>query len=280
MSDPLASPACPRCDQAGYIVRPQGRFAQAEICACRQTCPRCKGSGRVTIEVEGHPRVARCRCQRIPDRLVLFNRAQIPRRHHASSFQSFDPSPLGARPGWIASKNWATNYRPGNTHRGLVLYGGVGRGKTHLMVAVLRHLIFEKGVTVRFVEFSLLLAALKEGFDAGRGESRILGPLSQVEVLALDELGKGRNTDWELAIADELISTRYNIMRPILATTNYEARKASGRALRKSGPGNLSQPGVAPTLEDRVGPRVYSRLREMAQFQPAMGEDYRIVGRR
>ena len=93
-----------------------------------------------------------------------------------------------------------------------MLHGPVGRGKTHLMVGLLRELVFRHGVEVRFIEFSRLLSILREGYSSGRSDAGVLSELAAVPVLAIDELGKGRLTDWELAIIDEVISRRYNAM--------------------------------------------------------------------
>ena len=91
-----------------------------------------------------------------------------------------------------------------------------------------------------------------------------------MDLLAIDELGRGRCTEWELGVLDTLISKRYNGMKQVLGTTNYGTGKATGQ----SAP-NLSQPTNQPTLADRVGSRVYSRLREVCRFVPVAGADYR-----
>ncbi len=111
-------------------------------------------------------------------------------------------------------------------------------------------------------------------FILGGGSNVILtrdvAPLVvKVEVLAIDELGKGRNTEFEGTIVDELVSRRYNAGKPILGTTNYEPEAARGLAAP-----NLAG-GAAPSLPDRVGPRVYSRLEEMCDFVEVPGEDFR-----
>jgi DNA replication protein DnaC len=130
---------------------------------------------------------------------------------------------------------------------------------------------------VRFVEFSHLILALKAGFSTKTSTTAILDPLLDVEVLAIDELGKGRCTDWELAVVDELISRRYNAMATILATTNYPPKLGHRRPPNAmQGPANLSvSSGSQYTLAERIGDRVFSRLMEMAELQEVHGHDYR-----
>ncbi len=203
-------------------------------------------------------------------RILRFNDAGIPARHAGSTRTSFN---MDRSTGSVlaATTKWLAQYNPGGENRGFVLHGEVGRGKTHLLVAVLRELVFKVGVGVRFVEFSHLLAALKAGFDEGRGAEEVLRPLVEVEVLAIDELGKGRNTDFEQMVIDELVSRRYNAGGVILATTNYGPGSGTGLRTLNAGDAEIR----TQTLVDRVGHRVYSRLRETADFIEMGGEDYR-----
>lgn len=255
-----------------YLVQASGAYAHAVLPPNLPVCTLCDGRGERLVEIDGVPRIARCRCQKVPDRLTLFNKARIPARHAQASFESFDKDLPDTMPGFVAAYKWVSSFKRGLPQRGLVLHGSVGRGKTHLLVSMLRELVFQHGVQVRFVEFTHLLAALKQGFEHGQGQANTLDPLADVEVLAIDELGKGRNTEWELAVVDELISRRYNGMKTLLATTNYGPGVASGVEA------NLAVSGVQQSLGDRVGDRVFSRLMEMADFQVVSGDDYRAVG--
>jgi len=229
--------------------------------------------------VEG---VAPCGCRELHRRIELFNQARIPARHSFSTLDSFDPgrSP-GSSKAHQVSAQWVKSYQPRSENRGLVLYGGVGRGKTHLLVGMLHRLVFQHGVPVRFVEFSHLIVALKAGFETRRSVAATMDPLLDVEVLAIDELGKGRCTDWELAVVDELISRRYNAMATVLATTNYPPRlRGDGRRHAGNpalhGPANLSvAAGAQYTLAERIGDRVFSRLMEMSDLLRVAGQDWR-----
>ena len=270
--DPPADPNCKYCRGESFIVKPRGEFALAEVCACVPHCKRCNGTGRVVIERNGVRQVGRCRCQKLPDRIRLFNLAQIPARHSRSSFQTFDymadPSVI---PAFGEAQKWAQDFVPGEDNRGLIFWGMVGRGKTHLLIATLRELIFRHGVAVRFVEFSRLLSILKENYSRGRSDSEMLNELVTIPVLGIDELGKGRMSEWELTIIDEVVSRRYNAMGCMLGTTNYRPGEPTG-----TGSPNLALPTIPKqTLGDRVGSRVYSRMEQMTSFVQTRGQDYR-----
>lgn len=264
---------CAACRGERFVVRPGPETAEASVCACIGRCGACRGTGFVATSSDPRAPRRRCDCQKLEGRARAFRDAGIPNRHAGSTLLSYDHS--GARTaGFAAVSKWLKQFEPGADNRGLVLWGEVGRGKTHLMVAVLRELLLRHGVRCRFVEFSHLLADLRAGFDIGRGMAALLDPLVRVEVLAIDELGKGLRTDFELNVIDELVSRRYNAMLPTLATTNYGPGAATAQAQPDL---TAVRMGTAPlpTLVDRVGDRVYSRLQETSDFVPLRGEDWR-----
>jgi DNA replication protein DnaC len=257
-------------------VGADGDFARAVVCTCVPPCARCGDTGSVAVEREGGVATGRCRCRTVHDRVLLFNRAEVPARHAGSTFPSFDPSAGGVQAAYYLALTWAERFDAHAEQRGKVFWGEVGRGKTHLLAAALRHLVFSHGVEARFIEFSRLLAKLKEGYGERRSDAPVLGELSRVPVLGIDELGKGRLTDWELAVIDEVVSRRYNALRCTLATTNYEPGPPTGTP-----PPNLAEPPERQqTLGDRVGARVWSRLVHMCDFVALKGEDYRAAAGR
>ncbi len=259
---------CALCHGNGYQVKRDGELAIATLCPCVSVCPHCKNTGFVAVSDEYRARRARCRCAVFHNRIATFNEVRIPARHAASTREAFDTT--GTRmQGFMVVSQYIKDWDAERDSRGLVLHGAVGRGKTHLMVALLRELVFAHGVTARFVEFSHLLSDLKSGFDVGRGSASTIDPLVAVDILAIDELGKGRNTEFEGTVVDELVSRRYNAAKPILATTNYAPGRTAGRATPQL------TTGQKPALVDRIGDRVYSRLRETADFVALRGEDYR-----
>lgn len=259
----------------GFAVVAGPLYAEARVLPL-PPCPWCAGQGRREVEVDGVLRVARCRCQRLPDRVALYNAARVPSRYAAATLASFRADLPGSAPGAMAVRLWLDHFRPGAGQRGLVLYGAPGRGKTHLLAAALRELVFRHGVAARFIEFSHLVSAIKEGWDRNAREQVTITPLVEVPVLAIDELGKGRKTDFELAVIDEILTRRYNAQGVTLATTNFEPRQAPRRAGET--PSNLSVAGTE-VLAERVGERSFSRLREICDFAPVLGEDYRTARR-
>ena len=109
-------------------------------------------------------------------------------------------------------------------------------------------------------------------------EQTLIQPYVQSKILVIDELAKGRNTEWELTILDQVISNRYNTDNKItLFTTNFTENKVKTEDPKidtiKNG---FSDMFTQETLQDRVGPRIFSRLMETCEFLKLEGQDYRL----
>jgi len=185
-----------------------------------------------------------------------------------------------------------------NDPRGILLMGDPGVGKTHLLVATVRALTLMYGLRCRFVEFSQLLTEIKVGYQSGQTEEQIIGPLVRIPILAIDDMGKGVGSEWEMVILDALISRRYNAKRPVLVTTNYYLKDPLNAlqppTRRRPKPSAEPEPisrgrtsrdrvraaraRLVESLEERVGARVASRLGEMCYAQEIEGSDFRKKG--
>jgi DNA replication protein DnaC len=270
---PPADTTCAECGGSGYAVEQVlGSTARARRCACQSTCPRCNGSGYMLVP-SGASAVAQvCACRHLDERIGLFNQIGVPAAIAKASFDSFKGwSPDHARAKTVA-EDFAKKFRKDAPTKGFLLYGRPGAGKTHLLVATLRWLALEKGIGGRYVEFMLLLSDIRAGFSENRSHMDILKPLLFVPVLAIDELGKERGTEWERSMLDELISRRFNSGLATLFATNYfleeresPVREHPGTRYNTRSP-DFARDAEAMTLPKRVGDRIYSRLNEMCTF--------------
>ncbi len=257
-----------------------GDYAAARLTQRREDCPDCGGSGLVRTTTHQNGRdyevVSPCAHAKLQRRAALFNEARLPAVQSLASFESYKPSNAEQGRARELAREFAFRWP---ALRGFVLSGPVGTGKTHLMCATLKHLAIELGVKVRYVEISLLYSQIRRGFQDGKSGGEIIGPLSQVDVLAIDELGKGRGSQFELETLDELIARRYNAGKVTLFATNYSLKPPEERAQRGYfGTETVLEAGKdSKLLCDRVGDRIYSRLCEMCDFVefPAATPDMR-----
>ncbi len=273
MPSPTESAASCSCGGTGYVVEQVlGTTARASRCACQKACPRCNESG-YTLVASGASQVAQvCSCRHLDERIDVFNRIGIPAAVAKASFDSFKSWSQAASRAKTVAEDFARKFRKEAPTKGFLLYGRPGAGKTHLLVAALRYLALEKGVSGKYVEFMLLLSDIKAGFSANQGHMEVIRTLVAVPVLAIDELGKERGTEWERSMLDEVISRRFNSGLATLFATNYfleksevPARPDTGRSVNTRS-SDFGRDAELMTLSERVGDRIYSRLNEMCTF--------------
>ena len=278
---------CATCLDNRYVTFPHQDYAQAKRCQdCLDYCPECSGEGFHFVQKPNGYRYAKeCEaCRNVDHRIAVFNKARLPARYHDRSFdnfrphENFDPTrPNGNHPDITSyAMNRAREFYEEN-EKGILFVGDVGTGKTHLLVAIIRHLTLEKGINARFIEFTHLLSQLRAAYDRKANASDLIKGITEVPVLAIDELGKGRNNDWQISVIDELISKRYNRSLTTFCTTNYPLH--SHEHLMK--PVDTENAAFRNSIEsrsltDRIGSRIVSRLCEMMDLAELKGvSDYR-----
>ena len=85
----------------------------------------------------------------------------------------------------------------------LIIYGGTGNGKTHLLNAIANR-VMERGVSVKLIMMAELLSELRMSIETNQTDFK-LKQIKEVPYLLIDELGLEYGTDWEKEKIEELL---------------------------------------------------------------------------
>ena len=104
--------------------------------------------------------------------------------------------------------------------RGAYLWGRPGTGKTHAAACAVR-MYSDRGERARIVTAKRLLDDVRDGYGGGENR-RALERAARVPLLALDDLGMERATDWAVETLSALIDERVAAGLPTIVTSNYK----------------------------------------------------------
>jgi DNA replication protein DnaC len=206
----------------------------------------------------------------------------VPKRYEHCELATFEydsaePSHKDLAQARLFSGRFVEEYPTDKT--GLLFVGGVGVGKTHLAVGIIKALIRDKGIHCLFCDYRELLKSIQNSYNATvqATEMEILRPVFEAEVLVLDELGAVRSTEWVFDTVNYILNSRYNDNKTTIFTTNFPDRPEQER-VDDDNPRSYSAADRAArreTLGDRIGERMRSRLHEMCKKVEIEAPDYR-----
>lgn len=138
---------------------------------------------------------------------------------------------------------------------GLLLVGPTGVGKTGNLWALYRYLA-ERGFMDDLDDFQIyrtvtMLACLRPGDDDDDDDRITVKQLIRAPLLALDDIGSHKSSEWTEERLYEIVDSRYEECRPTIFTTNL------------------------PVIAKAVGDRIASRIAEMCRVVVLKGDDRR-----
>lgn len=134
----------------------------------------------------------------------------------------------------------------------LIIFGGVGSGKTHLAAAIANDFV-DRGIPAMFGTYQTHLENIKNEFD-NTGLRKQLSEIKNVPILVIDDIGKERKTEWTQSILFDIVNFRYEHLLPTIFTSNFNDTD----------------------FANYVGHPIWSRLNEMCTAIRTTAGDHRI----
>ncbi len=135
---------------------------------------------------------------------------------------------------------------------GLLLWGGVGTGKSFL-AGCIANALMEREVPVCMTNFARILNDLNRNFS---GRNDVIDHLCRYPLLIIDDFGMERGTEYALEQIYNIVDSRYRSQKPLIVTTNLTLDE-------------LRHP------QDTAHARIYDRLQEMCVPLSCIGANFR-----
>ena len=136
--------------------------------------------------------------------------------------------------------------------KGLILFGGVGTGKTFLASCIANELI-DNGIPCLVTNSARIINTIQGMYE---GKQKYLDSLNEFDLLAIDDFGIERNTEYVNELVYNIIDARYRSGKPMIITTNLKYSDLHN-------------------TDDISKARIYSRIIDMCLPVLVSGEDRR-----
>jgi DNA replication protein DnaC len=213
----------------------------------------CDGSGLLVDEESRTAYDCRCRPQVIARVRARSLSAVIPEKYKGIGFDRFPVTEID-RQIVAATRRFCDRIDDNLDHgRGLWFMGPVGTGKTTLAMLVTQAALAAGRSAARY-SLPGLLSQIRKTF-ADDSHNDLLDRLVAVDLLHIDDIGAEQSTPWVLEELYSIINARYEEQRSVVITTNILDRE---------------------TLCQQITERTVSRLTEMCDELPLLGDDHRM----
>lgn len=195
------------------------------------TCCNCHGKREVILDVLGRTRKVNCVCK-CQQAAIKAEEETIARRSRLRQIEELRRSGFtdkqlmawtfenddGSQPKLFQiAKRYVENFEELKKEgKGLLLYGGVGCGKTYAAASIANALV-DKEIPAMVTNFARIANKLQEKLDKRQA---YLDGLNKFDLLVIDDLGAERSTEYMQEIVYNVVDARYRSGLPMIITTN------------------------------------------------------------
>lgn len=189
-------------------------------------CPACAVAKKIADDAKDAQLEAQQRQRRLEERMQMTG---IPTRYRGKDFTAFIADTDAKENALATAMEFAQNFNV-HSEKGttMVFSGLVGTGKTHLALAIAKHVMHSN--TVLYLSAIDAVRMLRDTWrrDSPRTETQVLRELATIDLLVLDEVGMQYGSEAEQVSLFDIIDKRYRDLMPTILLTNQNRTGMKG----------------------------------------------------
>ena len=202
------------CEWCGRELEPRGIMLNGRVAWVSCESCGCEGELRAAEEAAAREEAAIER-----ERRARFMRAGVKKRY------------LDAKVDTAETQMYVERFGS-DDGRGRYIPGDVGTGKTYLASA-LACVFVAAGYTVVLTTTLAMLEDIQDTYGKEASSLAAVQRFATSDVLILDDLGKESGSAWSASMLFQIINYRYEAMRPLIVTSQYDLSKLERRIARQ-----------------------------------------------